>query len=307
MALGAFLMMAVSQPLVVAVIVPDTSASYQGVFTEIVKGIEAESGVRAQRFVLRNNLPRLAEWLEQQEAHGAAAVIALGWRSVVAVRGLRTRLPVIAGAAILNPRWQEEGLSGITLRIHPGFMLHRLSRLAPEVKRVHVMHDAVSHACLVEEMQTAAARHGLELSLYPVSSAPGARLRAYRALLDQGLTRHDAVWLCEEAVGGEQDLILAMLLEAAWDRGLVVFSDNPVHARRGALFAPLPDYARLGGQLARMARLRVKYRTPSAIIPLAEASLLINLRMTQHLRVPGVSSLQTELQSAPGGLVVLPP
>jgi hypothetical protein len=123
-------------------------------------------------------------------------------------------------------------------------------------------------------------------------------------LLDQGLARHDAVWLCEEWIGGEQDVIVAMLLEAAWGNGLTVFSEHPA---RGALFALLPDYARLGGQLAQMARLRVKYNAPPAIVPLAEASLLINVRMAQHLRAPDVSAFQAELQSAPGGLLVLLP
>lgn len=294
-----------SRVLVLAVIIPEISASYRDVLTEIVKGIEAQPGARVQRFLLRNNLPRMAKWLEEQEAQGAEAVIALGWRSIAAARGLRTTLPVIAGAAILNPHWRAEGLSGMTLRINPNFMLRRLRLLAPVVRQVHMVHDAASHTCLVEEPQAAAARLGLGLFNYPVSNAPGARVRAYRALLDQGLTRHDAVWLREE--GGEHDLIVAMLLEAAWDRGLTVFSEHPAHAGRGALFALLPDYTRLGGQLAQMARLRVKYNAPPAIIPLPDAALLINLRMAQHLRVPDVSAFQTELQSAPGGLVILPP
>ncbi|MFP5345277.1 MAG: hypothetical protein ACLGGU_06595, partial [Gammaproteobacteria bacterium] len=272
-----------SRVLVLAVIIPEISASYRDVLTEIVKGIEAQPGARVQRFLLRNNLPRMAKWLEEQEAQGAEAVIALGWRSIAAARGLRTTLPVIAGAAILNPHWRAEGLSGMTLRINPNFMLRRLRLLAPVVRQVHMVHDAASHTCLVEEPQAAAARLGLGLFNYPVSNAPGARVRAYRALLDQGLTRHDAVWLREE---GEHDLIVAMLLEAAWDRGLTVFSEHPAHAGRGALFALLPDYTRLGGQLAQMARLRVKYNAPPAIIPLPDAALLINLRMAQHLRVP---------------------
>ncbi|RJQ49474.1 MAG: hypothetical protein C4528_00270 [Gammaproteobacteria bacterium] len=295
-----------SRVLVLAVIIPEISASYRDVLTEIVKGIEAQPGARVQRFLLRNNLPRLAKWLEEQEAQGAEAVIALGWRSIAAARGLRTTLPVIAGAAILNPHWRAEGLSGITLRINPNFMLRRLRLLAPVVRQVHMVHDTASHGCLVEEAQAAAARMGLGLFSYPVSNAPGARVRTYQALLDQGFTRHDAVWLCEEWADGEQDLILAMLLEAAWDSGLAVFSENPAHTGRGALFAVLPDYTRLGGQLAQMARLRVKYNAPPAIIPLPDAALLINLRMAQHLRVPDVSAFQTELQSATGGVVILP-
>lgn len=299
--------MAAGQSLTLAVIVPETSASYRDVFAQIVKGIEARPGVRVHRFLLRNNPPRLAKWLEEQEAQGAEAVIALGWRSVAAVRNAHTRLPVIAGAAILNPHWQAEGISGITLRTNPGFMLWRLRTLMPGVRQVHVVHNAASHACLVEEMQAAAARLGFGLSAYPVSNAPGAQLRAYRALLDQGLTRQDAVWLCEEGLGVEQELILSMLLEAAWDSGSVVFSETPAHAGRGVLFALLPDYTCLGGQLAQMAWLRVKYNAPAAIFPVDDAALLINLRMAQHLHVPGMAALQAELKSMPGGLVILPP
>lgn len=299
--------MAANQSLVVAVIVPETSASYQDVFAQIVKGIEARPGVRVRRFILRNNLPRLANWLEEQEAQGAEAVIALGWRSVEAVRNVHIRLPVIAGAAILNPHWQAEGLSGITLRTNPGFILWRLHTLMPGIRRVHVVHDATSHSCLVDEVQAAAARMGFGLSIYPVSNAPGVRLRTYRALLDQGLTRHDAVWLCEDVTGVEQELILSLLLETAWDSGLVVFSENPAHAGRGALFALLPDYTHLGGQLAQMAWLRAKHDAPATIFPIDDAALLINLRMAQHLRAPGLTTFQTELKSVPGGLVMLPP
>ncbi|MEW6353449.1 MAG: ABC transporter substrate binding protein [Pseudomonadota bacterium] len=267
-----------------AVIVPNVSEPYRGMFDEITRGIERRAKDGVTLFTLRDDseLPYLRQQLREQTIQ---AVITLGWRGVQAAQVLADEWPVVAGAALLNSAIMP-GVAGVTQRTDPQVALARLQGVAPDVRRVHVVYTPGSQDCLLEQTWEAARALGLVLLAYPVATPQlSARVHAYRELLGKDLDAQDAVWLCDELAGAEQ-VVLPLLRDLAWRTRLKLFSENPLHAAAGALFAFVPDYPRLGAQLAEMAfdRLWRPDETPR-IVPQTQVSLLINLRVAQHLGV----------------------
>ncbi len=308
-ALGVLLLVmgpASAEPVPLAVIIPETSAPYDEVFSEIVKGIERRAGGRLIRVTLKHNteLYALKKRLQEQPVD---AVIALGWRAVEAAEKLDGVLPVIAGAAVLNPATLRPGVSGITLRTDPHVALSRLQGLAPEIERVHRVYAKGSYSCLDDRTWQAADQLQLKLFDYPVQAVTlSARMQAYSDLLKNRLNEHDAIWLCDEVFDADQQVILDFLLEFAWKNKVVLFSENPAHAKKGVLFAFLPDYLHLGECLAEMARERLSEPGKAPlIVPLHAVSLLINVRTAEHLGIPVARrSRRGHLTSMPDGLVL---
>ncbi len=308
-ALGVLLLVmgpASAEPVFLAVIIPETTAPYGEVFSEIVKGIERRAGGRLTRVTLKHNTELYALKKRLQEQH-IDAVIALGWRGVEAAEKLNGVLPVIAGAAILNPATLHPGVSGITFRTDPDVALSRLEAFMPEIERVHRVYSQGSYTCLADKGRQAAGQLGLQLFDYPVGAPTiSARMQAYRDLLAKGLDQHDAIWLCDDVFDAQGDLILDFLLEFAWKNKIVLFSENPAHAKRGVLCAFLPDYARLGERLADMAleRLQQPDKRP-VVVPLSDVSLLINVRTAEHLGISVARrSRYGHLTIMPDGLVL---
>ena len=58
-----------------------------------------------------------------------------------------------------------------------------------------------------------------------------------------------------------------MALEAAWKRRLVVFSSNPLHVKRGTLFALYPDHELMGSALADLAIRQIQGNPEPQILP----------------------------------------
>ncbi|MEO6697297.1 MAG: ABC transporter substrate binding protein [Gammaproteobacteria bacterium] len=295
-----------AEPVSLAVIIPEMSAPYGEIFSEIVKGIERRAGGRVTRVTLKpdTELYALQNRLQEQPID---AIIALGWRGVEAAEKLDGGWPVIAGAAILNPATLHPGVSGITLRTDPDVALSRLEAFVPEIQRVHRVYLEGNYSCLAEQAREAAGLLDLKLFDYPVSiPTMSARMQAYRELLAKGLDQHDAIWLCDDVFDAEGEVILEFLLEFAWKNRLVLFSENPAHAKRGALFAFLPDYARLGERLADMALERLQQPEKStAVVPLSDVSLLINVRTAEHLSISVARrSRHGHLTMLPNGLVL---
>ena len=287
------------------IIIPELVEPYRTLLTEIVKGIERRTG-SARYFVLKgeSGADDLSDWAQ---AHASAALIALGWRSVEAAQRLNGSVPIIAGATILNRALLNSNVTGITLRTDPHVALARLKALVPGVRRVHVVYNPGDHTCLMERAWDAAEQLNLTLLDYRVDAPKlSAHVQTYRHLSRQFLDQHDALWLCDNLISVEEGMVLPLLLELAWRNRVVLFSENPQHARQGALFAFVPNYARLGEQLAEMAfACLVQPAKIPAIAPVAEVSLLINLRTAGRLGIAVARRAQSgHLTLLPGGMVM---
>ena len=185
--------------------------------------------------------------------------------------------------------------------------MSRLKAFVPEIRRVHRVISEGSHTCLIGHAHEATRLIGLELFDYPVAvPTMSAHMQAYRELLAKNLDQHDAIWLCDEALDTRGGVILDFLLAFSWKSSAVLFSENPSHAKRGVLFAFLPDYGRLGERLAEMAleRLHQPDKKPT-VVPSSDVALLINIRTAEHLGISVARrSRQGHLTSMPDGLVL---
>ena len=94
------------------------------------------------------------------------------------------------------------------------------------------------------------------------------------------------MWLLPDPVAVDDRLILPLLLRGAWDQSILVFSSNPAHVRRGALFALFPDNKEMGKSLARMSEIYIKGGEASMdnnIVPLHDLQAAINVRTAEHI------------------------
>jgi putative ABC transport system substrate-binding protein len=268
---------AVADPARVAVFYPEVSGAYSSVFQAILDGIAATPGVRMDPLALGRGqaAAEVQRWLDRQQA---GAVIALGKRSYDMVQQLIPDLPVLVGALLIEPN----GVSGISLAGDPEEFFQRVRSLTPRVNRVFVVYSRKNNGWLIPRASKAANNRGLELVTVEAKNARAA-VHAYREILGRMHESTDALWLPLDSVVAD-DTILPMILEAAWSRRLVVFSNNIEHAKQGALFALYPDYRKLGSSLAGLAlRLAAPPSAPETVLPTRDLRLAVNVRTASHL------------------------
>ncbi len=267
----------------VAVIYPDIREPYRSVFLNIVRGIE--DGVKQpvkQYEVTRNENPStLLKWLEREQVE---VVIALGKRGLTTARKLLPTLRIIAGAVLITPSPDNTGVRGITLAPDPKILFERLKTLAPRVNRITVVYNPAHNGWLIERAETAAKLHGLMLQALPAKDLREAATLYRDVVKDQGGTS-DAIWLLQDPSTVDDRSVLPKLLEEAWNRNFVVFSSNPAHVKKGALFSLYPDNVGMGRSLAAIALKRAQddRLNPPGIVPLHDLLIAVNLRTAEHL------------------------
>ena len=107
----------------------------------------------------------------------------------------------------------------------------------------------------------------------------------YRDILEKSRPGEDAIWLLPDPVAVDNKIILPLLLRGAWNNNVLLFSSNPAHVKRGALFAMFPDNRLMGISLARMAESYSGYNASLAInnvVPLKDLQTAINVRTAEH-------------------------
>ena len=268
----------------IAVLYPDVREPFYSVFSAILQGIESRTKhtIKPNALAEDFNPSDLQTWIGQQKAD---AIIALGQRGLKAARSLQTRLPVVSGASLLTPQ-QVNGDSfyGISLAADPDRAFTLLKDLVPDVKQIFVVYAADDNNWLMRLAQRSARAHGLELHAYEVQDLRAA-VRRYREILQDMRENTDALWLPLDSTTVDDKVVLPLVLEAAWERRLIVFSSSPAHAQRGALFSLFPNNFALGQHLADTAlRMLEDQRGKSGrVVPLTDLDLAVNLRTAAHL------------------------
>lgn len=257
------LVTAADQPGPLLVLYPEVGEPYNSVFTAIIKGITSSATDTPRRYLLGKNTDNdtVRAWLADEKPR---AVIALGQRGLEVARALGADAPWVVGAALLS-RSAEPAIVGISLTADPGKLFTQMQALTGEVKHVYTVYTPQQNDWLIELAQRAAAERGLELTAYPAQDVREAA-QLYQDILSKSVSRTDAIWLPLDKTL-DTDVILSTILKAAWDRKLAVFSSNPAHAKKGALFSLYPDNEALGRTLANMALKRATAFQARATIP----------------------------------------
>lgn len=260
----------------IAVLYPETSGGYKQVFSNMVAGVEQHGDID----VISMELPKqpdsrtVNDWLLENRVD---SVIALGSTSYSVARELPDNVPVIIGALVMSP----DGYSGISLAGDPVLFLEHLRTLAPGVRRVYVIYSEKDSGWLIKLAADAARKLNIELIAHKVENTRQG-LQQYDKVLEQAIGTTDAIWIPLDTIVPDK-LILPKLLKAAWDKKIIVFSNNPLHAKKGVLFALYPDHKNMGFDLASLAKKRLEAKLPNQVLPARNLKLAFNKRTASHL------------------------
>lgn len=266
----------------VAVLYPDVQEPYRRIFLDIVDGIKSELGTTVQVLELASSddMASIGDWLENTSA---SAVISLGNRGKTIAQEISPGYRVITGASILSSQNIEDGLLGISLTPAPDKLFRKMLELMPGLKRIRVVYHRQTNEWLIRIARESAAALGLELLEAEAANVRDAAAY-YREALETGLPETDAIWLLQGDPTLDERGLLPTLLSQAWANNLVIFSSNPSHVKRGALFSLFPDNSAMGKSLARKAQ-QVANGEPGSSEPLHDLRIAVNVRTAEHLNI----------------------
>ncbi|MBF0622559.1 MAG: ABC transporter substrate-binding protein [Magnetococcales bacterium] len=265
-----------ANPYQLAVFYPEVQGRYGEVYRAILQGVQNRPDTTIHtRQLTKNETPEaLRNWLEQTGSH---AVVALGLRSYMATKDLGLKLPVVIGALVLSPN----GISGISLSGAPEEFLQQLNHLTPKVKRVFVVYSKINSGWLVESARQTAKKYDMEIHGLEAKDSRHA-LTQYKSVLQQVSGETDAVWIPLDSMIPDKT-VLPLLLESAWSKRFVIFSNNPSHVRKGALFSLYPDHKAMGRQLADMTISKIVNDDGPLVVPSEHGKVALNQRTAHHL------------------------
>lgn len=262
-----------------SVLYPDSTTALRRLYETIVEGMSRANDVRLQSRPVsdKDSADEIKAWAH---ANQSQAAIVLGDLPPALTRPLAAVMPLIRGADALNDNSQP----GVSLASSPAQMFNRLRQLKPDVERVFVVYKPQATGWLIAAARQAAREQGLEL----VASASDDIQQSgatFTRILQQARPDKDAIWLTLDPVVPANQL-LPVLLREAWDKHLVLFSNNPIDVAKGVLFALYPDYPAMGRQLAERAKRQLA--KPALSGPEASERLngALNVRTASHLGIP---------------------
>lgn len=273
----------------IAVLYPEVRAPYDRIFNDIVEGIKQGSKTPVATYALKagDGQKKVSAWLEQSNL---TTVISLGSRGKAIAGSLSSDFKVIVGASILSDDNAAQGHIGISLSPAPGKMFAKLKELAPSVKTVNVIYHPQTNEWLVALAKRKAGELNLQLVATPASDVREAA-KLYKKLLGKNVRGESAIWLLQGDPTLDERGLLPTILSQAWNKNHVVFSSNPSHVKRGALFSLFPDNIRMGVSLSDKAQQVVQGKNRD-IDPLEDLLIAVNIRTAEHLALK-ISRAQT--------------
>ena len=205
-------------------------------------------------------------------------VIALGSRSLKSLENVQHQVPVVLGA-VSN---QQHDFPGISMVPDPKVILDKLLLISPTVGRIHVVKKNNGSSLQLEGAADFLSAESKELIIHETTDLREAA-SIYAELIDRA-NEGDAIWILQDG-SYVNNAILSLLLDAAWNKNLVVFSSNPLHVKRGALFAVYPDNKKMGGSLGQLANQVLVESVQPGMRPLQDVLLAVNERTGNHLGI----------------------
>jgi putative ABC transport system substrate-binding protein len=268
----------------VAVIYPEVGQPYAKVFQQIIADIRRQKGFEVETYTLRDTYDpgAVSQWIVQQNAQ---TLVALGQRGVDVVETLNMDIPIIIGAVLYVPVSQNHLVSGISLTPDPDLLFKHLKQLAPGIKRVLVVYNPDRYQWLIDYAKKVASRRGVEIVAREARDLPSAA-PLYRELLAASRHDSDAIWLLQDSSTVGNSSILPLVLKESWDKKLVVFSSNPSHVRRGALFSLYADQDAIGRSITQLLLQQTSGKSKSkGMLPLSDVRIAVNLRTAGHIKL----------------------
>ena len=262
------------------VLYPQVREPYRAVLDEIMAGIEQAASMKVKRVAVPED--DAGEPLADRPE--CSAVIGLGRAGLKAASPFVSRMPVVAGAVLMQPGQSAE-VPTISFLPDSEALFTRLKYFLPGVKTVTVVYDPEHSEALVEQAARTAKRMGIRLVAHKARDLQDAA-QLYKRLLAESDPAHDAIWLIRDAATIDSGAVLTLVLEQAWKRRLVVFSDQPTHVKYGVLFSVYPDNVKLGERLARLAeKCAIGACNGHQVMLLTDLGTAVNSRTAQRLGI----------------------
>lgn len=266
----------------IAVLYPEIGEPYRSVFAKIIEGIEDRTKNKVASYAVGGNF-NAQEMSGELKRQDIQVVIALGRNGLKAANSLDKGIGVVVGGVISAPDANTRVGTVLSLAPDPALLFARLKTISPRTQRVFVVYDPRQNDWLIKLAHEAARAQGIELVAQEAADLKGA-LALYQNILAGADTRRDALWLPQDSATVDESTVLPLVLQESWSKGLVVFSSNVTHVRRGALFALYPNNVELGRNLAASA-LGLAAGTPAGrgTLPLRDVLTAFNTRTASHL------------------------
>jgi putative ABC transport system substrate-binding protein len=271
----------------ITVLYPDIGEPYRSAIATIVQGIEERSRGRTVRLAIPTDLTGVNAALDDLRQRHPRAVIALGRSGLKVAAGLDRQVPVIVGGVLSVPEADAQSFLVQSLAPDPALLFARLKAFVPQARRVVVVYDPRQNEWLVRLARDAARNQGMELWALEAEDLKSA-LRRYQELMGAINPKRDVLWLPQDSSTVDDSTVLPWLLRESWEQGLVVFSSNVAHVRRGALFSLYPDNLELGRFLGSSAQTLIGSNVGPATAPrgmqaLRQVLTAVNTRTAEHL------------------------
>lgn len=259
------------------VVLPQVPQPYSQVFDEIVRGIQNEMAQPIRNIVIDQKTDQDAI-RRQLQSQSPQSVISLGNHAKKLLAPLESEHDIVYGAVFLNPDEESKNLKGISLTPSPDATLSWLHTLIPEIQTVHVVYQDKYNGWLIDLAKRQATQHSITIADHPVNDVREAA-NEFRKIIENSDAKSHSIWLLQRDPSVDEKAVVPDILAQAWNRDFVVFSSNPSHVPRGALFALYPDNEKMGTSLARMA----KNPNKQGVVPLSDLLIAVNVRTASHV------------------------
>ncbi|MBQ0712523.1 MAG: hypothetical protein KBT53_06165 [Porticoccus sp.] len=264
------------------VVYPEVRAPFSKIFNDISTGAE-EGFVGDTSSVAIREGEEVGSLLTRKKPD---VVLALGKRSLSSLKASDSNVLVILGAV----NEEQYDYPGISMVPDPEVILDKLILLSPSVKQVHVVKKSRGIDVQLEGASEYLVEHGKKLIVHESGDIREAA-NIYAELIEKA-NAGDSIWILQDG-SYVNSAIFSLLLDAAWSKSLVVFSSNPLHVKRGALFAVYPNNRDMGESLGKLANQVLSDGMKPGLQPLRDVLVAVNERTGNHLGL----ALTTEVKN----------
>lgn len=259
------------------VVVPSVRPPFDKVFEDILGGIRSLANGETNAITIDDTttVDEIRSLLDKQSTRTA---IGLGNKAKTLLEPLEPDYHIVYGASFLNPDKEPATTTGISLTPDPAAIFKWIRVLTPEITHIQVVYNQEYNGWLIQRATAEAKRQQLILISHPVDSVRDAA-GEFKTILSSTDPATHAIWLMQRDPSLDEKAVVPDILAQAWSKNYVVFSSNPAHVPRGALFALYPDNEKMGISLARLAM----DQSSQGIIPLSDLLIAVNARTASHI------------------------
>ncbi len=261
----------------IGILYPEVSKKYNYFFKNIIKGIKENTLYNTVTLKTSSDTSNylLNQWIKH---HNIDAIITLGQSSYKLAHSSKHGLPVIAGGLVASPN----GITGISLSGDPEAFFKQLKKIAPKIKRVHIVYNEKNNGWLIKKAIRLTGKYNIGLVTYPATDIHSATI-FYKKILKNINSEDDSIWIPLDNIAPINTL-LPMILKESWDKKIIVFSNNLQHTKRGVLFSLYPDHIKSGKRLIDLLNMKLlgQINKPK-LLSTINLKTAVNARTASHL------------------------